>query len=121
VTDAATGPVGGRAVRARKAAAFAGIAFSVILSFEYIAVRTVVPADPEDAGRWLSDDERRGAVLAAFGAMPCAAILVLWFVGVLRTRLGKSEDQSSLRDELRRQSPAEWDELSLAKPRGGRP
>ena len=94
MTDAATVPVDGRAVRAPKAAAFAGIAFSVILSFEYIAVRTVVPADPEDAGRWLTDDERRGAVLAAFGVMPFAAILVLSFVDVLRNRLGKSEDRA---------------------------
>ena len=83
----------GRALRTPRAAAVAGIAFSVIFTVALLLVRTAVPADPGDAGRWLSDSSRRDAVLFALGLVPFAGIAFLWFVGVLRDRVGVAEDR----------------------------
>lgn len=83
----------GGAIRTPRSAALAGIAFSVILTVALACVRTVVPADPSDTGRWLSDGSRRGAVLFALGLVPFAGIAFLWFVGVLRDRVGDAEDR----------------------------
>ena len=83
----------GRALRTPRSAALAGIAFSVIFTVAVVLVRSAVPADPGDAGRWLSDSSRRGAVLFALSLMPFAGIAFLWFVGVLRDRVGEAEDR----------------------------
>jgi hypothetical protein len=90
--NVATGPVG-RALRTPRAAAVAGIAFSVIFTVALLLVRTAVPSDPNDAGRWLTDGSRRGAVLFALGLVPFAGIAFLWFVGVVRDRVGDAEDR----------------------------
>jgi hypothetical protein len=82
-----------RAIRTPRAAALAGIAFSVLFSVTLVLVRTAVPADPSDAGRWLSDSSRRDTVLFALGLLPFAGIAFLWFVGVLRDRVGEREDR----------------------------
>jgi hypothetical protein len=71
----------------------AGIAFSVLFAVALVLVRTAVPADPAEAGRWLSDSSRRDAVLLALGFVPFAGIAFLWFVGVLRDRVGEAEDR----------------------------
>ena len=83
----------GRALRTPRAAAFAGIAFSVLFTVALVLVRAAVPADPSDAGRWLTDGSRREAVLLALGLVPFAGIAFLWFVGVLRDRVGEAEDR----------------------------
>jgi hypothetical protein len=82
-----------RALRTPRSAALAGIAFSVIFATALVIVRAAVPADPRDAGRWLSDGSRRDAVLLALGLVPFAGIAFLWFVGVLRDRVGELEDR----------------------------
>ena len=83
----------GRAIRTPRSAAVAGIVFSVLFAVALVLVRTAVPADPADAGRWLSDSSRRDAVLLALGLVPFAGIAFLWFVGVLRDRVGEAEDR----------------------------
>jgi len=83
----------GRAIRTPRSAALAGIAFSVIFGFALVLVRTAVPADPSDAGRWISDSSRRDSVLFALGLVPFAGIAFLWFIGVLRDRVGEAEDR----------------------------
>ena len=83
----------GGALRTPRSAAVAGIAFSVIFTVALALVRTAVPADPGDAGQWLTDDSRRGTVLFALGLVPFAGIAFLWFVGVLRDRVGEREDR----------------------------
>ena len=82
-----------RAIRTPRAAALAGIAFSVLFSVALVLVGTAVPADPRDAEEWLSDSSRRDAVLFALGLVPFAGIAFLWFVGVLRDRIGEQEDK----------------------------
>jgi hypothetical protein len=81
------------AIRTPRAAALAGIAFSVLFTAALVLVRTAVPPDPADAGSWLSDSSRRDSVLVALGLVPFAGIAFLWFVGVLRARVGEAEDR----------------------------
>ncbi len=82
-----------RAIRTPRAAALAGIAFSVLFAVALALVRTAVPADPDDAEQWLSDSSRRDAVLLGLGLVPFAGIAFLWFVGVVRDRVGEAEDR----------------------------
>ena len=83
----------GRAIRTPRSAALAGIAFSILFAIVLVLVRAAVPADPSDAGQWLSDSSRREAVLFALGLVPFAGIGFLWFVAVLRDRVGDAEDR----------------------------
>jgi hypothetical protein len=83
----------GRKLRTPRSAALAGIAFSVLFGLVLLIARVAVPSDPSDAGEWLTDDSRRGAVLFALGLVPFAGIAFLWFVGVLRDRVGELEDR----------------------------
>jgi hypothetical protein len=82
-----------QAIRTPRAAALAGIAFSVLFGAALALVRTAVPADPDEAGQWLADGSRRDTVLLALGLVPFAGIAFLWFVGVLRDRVGEAEDR----------------------------
>jgi len=83
----------GRALRTPRSAAVAGIAFSVIFTVALVFVRAAVPSDPSDSGRWLSDSSGRHSVLFALGLVPFAGIAFLWFVGVVRDRVGEAEDK----------------------------
>ncbi len=83
----------GRAIRTPRAAAFAGIAFSVLFVIVLVLVHQAVPSDPKDAGTWLSDSSRRHSVLLALSLVPFAGIAFLWFIGVVRDRIGDAEDR----------------------------
>ena len=74
-----------------RAAALAGIIFAVLLSSSIVLIRLSIPANPEDGGVWLK--ERAGMVTLALGLLPFAGIAFLWFIGVVRDRLGQLEDQ----------------------------
>ena len=76
-----------------RAAAVAGILFSVLLTISVVVIRLAVPGYQADAGEWLADPFRRNAVRFAIQLIPFAGIAFLWFIGVLRNRLGKLEDQ----------------------------
>jgi len=82
-----------RAIRTPRAAALAGIAFSVLFAVALALVRTAIPADPDEAEQWLSDSSRQDAVRLALGLVPFAGIAFLWFVGVVRDRIGEAEDR----------------------------
>lgn len=74
-----------------RAAAIAGILFSVLLLASLVLVRVSVPPDPQDAGAWLSDSWK--AVNLALNLVPFAGIAFLWFIGVVRDRIGEYEDR----------------------------
>ncbi len=74
-----------------RAAAVAGILFAVLLGTALILVRVSIPADPADGGIWMK--ERSGAVALALSLVPFAGIAFLWFIGVMRDRLGELEDR----------------------------
>lgn len=72
-------------------AAVAGIIFSVILIGVLAQFHASVPATPSTD--WLNDPSRRQNVQNAVSLIPFAGIAFLWFIGVIRTRLGDREDK----------------------------
>ena len=83
----------GSPLRTPRAAAVAGILFSVLLITALVLLRVSVPADPRVPGTWLSDSGRRRAVVVALNLVPFAGIAFLWLIGVLRDRIGEREDR----------------------------
>jgi len=67
--------------------------FAVLAAAAMILIRLSAPADPGQAGAWLSDDSGRKAVDVALNLVPFAGIAFLWFVGVVRDRVGQLEDR----------------------------
>jgi len=80
-------------MRTPRAAAFAGIAFSLLFTVALVLVRLAVPSDPEGADDWLSEGGKRDAVILALNLLPFAGIAFLWFIGVVRDRMGRGEDR----------------------------
>jgi len=74
-----------------RAAAIAGIAFSLLLITSLVLIRLSVPEDPQDAGDWLAGGWQ--TVSLALNLLPFAGIAFLWFIGVVRDRLGEYEDR----------------------------
>jgi hypothetical protein len=74
-----------------RAAAIAGILFSILLIASLALIRISVPADPKDAGAWLSGGWKN--VNLALNLLPFAGIAFIWFIGVVRDRLGQNEDR----------------------------
>jgi hypothetical protein len=88
-----SGASSGESLRPPRAAAIAGIAFSVLLATALGIIRVAVPSNPASLGAWLIDPVRRRIIGLAIQLVPVAGIAFLWFIGVLRNRLGKLEDQ----------------------------
>jgi hypothetical protein len=74
-----------------KAAAIAGVVFSILLIVIFWLFRNAVPADPLEPGLWLAAS--RNSVTIALNLIPFAGVAFLWFIGVLRDRLGQYEDR----------------------------
>ena len=74
-----------------RAAAVAGILFSLLLMTSLALIRVTVPANLQEGGAWVSGGLAR--VTLAYHLMPFAGIAFLWFIGVLRDRLGQQEDK----------------------------
>ena len=74
-----------------KAAAIAGIAFSLLIFAILALLRRSIPDDPLEAGAWLASDTR--TITVALNMVPFAGVAFLWFIGVLRDRLGHLEDR----------------------------
>jgi hypothetical protein len=83
----------GSPLRTARAAAVAGIIFGVLLITALVLLRLSIPARPAVAGQWLADPGRRAAVAVALNLIPFAGIAFLWFIGVLRDRIGEREDR----------------------------
>jgi hypothetical protein len=83
----------GGPLRTSQGAAIAGIIFGVFLITALVLLRISVPAHPEVAGAWLHNAGRRTAVAVALNLIPFAGIAFLWFIGVLRDRIGEREDR----------------------------
>lgn len=78
-------------LRTPRAAAIAGIIFALLLGASFVLIRLSIPADPQDGGAWL--DERANSISLALSLVPFAGIAFLWFMGVIRDRLGELEDR----------------------------
>jgi hypothetical protein len=81
----------GAKLRTPKAAAVAGMLFSILVIAAFWLMWVSVPADPQEPGSWL----HRGAstVALALNLLPFSGIALLWFIAVLRDRLGPREDR----------------------------
>jgi hypothetical protein len=80
-----------RPLRTPKAAAFAGILFAILQIATFTLLQVSVPADSFIQHDWLG--EQYNKITLALGLMPFAGIAFIWFVGVLRDRMGHLEDQ----------------------------
>ena len=89
-----SGPLrAGSPLRTPRAAAVAGIIFSALMITALVLLRVSAPAHSADAGAWLTDPHRRAGVAIALNLVPFAGIAFLWFIGVLRDRIGEREDR----------------------------
>jgi|SRR5215469_2374594 len=78
---------------APKAAALAGVIFSLLMIATLVILRLAAAAHQTDPGLLLSDSGWRNLVRFALNLVPFAGIAFLWFLGVLRNRLGEREDR----------------------------
>jgi hypothetical protein len=73
--------------------AVSGIIFSVLYIASLVLIRLAVPADPTEPGVWLADPGSRSWVHIALNLVPFTGIAFLWFMAVLRNRIGLQEDK----------------------------
>jgi hypothetical protein len=84
-------PVVAAQLKAPRAGAIAGILFSILLITSVVLIRLSVPDSPRDPGTWLSHSAK--SIRLALNLLPFAGISFLWFMGVLRDRMGAKEDR----------------------------
>lgn len=82
-----------QALRTPRAAAVSGIVFSLLLTASLVLIRLAIASDTSVAGAWISDAVLRNSVLVAVNLVPFAGIAFLWFIGVVRDRMGQREDR----------------------------
>ena len=74
-----------------RSAAIAGIVFSVLMISGLLLFRISIPGNPLEADTWLKTSS--GTLVRTLYMVPFAGIAFLWFIGVIRDRLGELEDQ----------------------------
>jgi hypothetical protein len=74
-----------------RAAAVAGILFALLFTASLVLLRTAFPADPFAGTGWI--DAGRTRIRVAVALVPFAGIAFLWFMAVIRDRLGEHEDR----------------------------
>jgi len=80
-------------LRTPRAAAVSGIAFSVLLIAVFSLITLSTPRHLATAGTWLASRDDRVALTWALALVPFAGIAFLWFIGVVRDRVGQLEDR----------------------------
>ncbi|NJL49899.1 MAG: hypothetical protein HC929_24005 [Leptolyngbyaceae cyanobacterium SM2_5_2] len=78
-------------LKAPKAAAIAGIVFSVLLIISLVLILSLVAPDLSDATPGVIPNQ--ALMVLALNLVPFAGIAFLWFMGAVRDRLGDREDQ----------------------------
>ena len=80
-------------LRTPRAAAVAGILFSVLFTTFMVLIRLSLPESltGSETASWLHGNE--SVISLALTLVPFAGIAFLWFIGVMRDRLGSMEDQ----------------------------
>jgi len=80
-------------LRTPRSAAVAGIIFALILGAAIVLFRSAGPIRSGGDTSWLTDPARRREVALSLNLIPFAGIAFLWFIGVIRSRLGDREDR----------------------------
>src|SRR5215467_11314318 len=83
----------GTRLRTPRAAAAAGIVFALLLGLTLVLLIVSSPSDTATEGAWLTDTSKRATVAIALNLVPFAGIAFLWFIGVVRDRIGQREDR----------------------------
>jgi len=73
--------------------AISGTIFAALYIASLVFARLAVPADPREPGAWLGDPTSGSWVRYALNVIPFTGIAFLWFMGVLRNRIGAREDR----------------------------
>jgi hypothetical protein len=81
------------ALRTPRAAAVSGILFSVLLAAALVLLNISIPTNVTRSGDWLTNHAKRTTVAVALNLIPFAGIAFLWFIGVVRDRVGQREDR----------------------------
>ncbi len=74
-----------------RAAAIAGILFSLLFSTGIVLMRYAIPEEITSNITWVSANAKE--ITLALELMPFAGIAYLWFIGVVRDRIGDFEDR----------------------------
>jgi hypothetical protein len=86
-------PITRTSLRTPRTAAVAGIVFSLLLGLALVLVTLSSPSNPANVGAWLTYSTRRATIAFALNLVPFAGIAFLWFIGVVRDRIGQHEDR----------------------------
>jgi len=84
-------PLGDGRLRTPRSAAVAGILFALLYGAGQLLVRVSVPSDASTDHNWLRSG--RSTIEVALALVPFAGIAFLWFIGVVRDRIGDHEDK----------------------------
>jgi hypothetical protein len=76
---------------APRAAGVAGVLFAMLFGTSIVLLRTALDSQPDSTAAWTGPEA--GQIRFALGLMPYAGIAFLWFIGVVRDRLGDLEDK----------------------------
>jgi hypothetical protein len=80
-----------QALKTPRAAAIAGIIFSVLYGTSMVLINSSLPHDPTAFLAWLEADTT--TVTLALNLIPFAGIAFLWFIGVIRDLMSDMEDR----------------------------
>jgi hypothetical protein len=82
-----------QAIKTPRAAAVAGIIFAVLMTTSIVLIRLAIPEElsATNTAAWLQGNTT--TIELALTLVPFAGIAFLWFIGVVRDRLGTLEDQ----------------------------
>ena len=68
--------------------AVSGINFAVMCLVSMVLIRLAIPADPTEPGTWLANPGNQRSVYFALHLVPFMGLSFLWFMAVLRHRIG---------------------------------
>lgn len=77
--------------RTPRSAGIAGVIFAILMLFEMVVARA--SGFEQDHSTWLSDPAQDQIAGVAVALVPFAGISFLWFIGVVRSRIGDREDR----------------------------
>jgi len=79
-----------RRLRTPGAASIAGIIFALLFTTSLVLIRLSIPEDLAARDTWVQNQS--GSLGLAMGLVPFAGIASLWFMGVVRDRIGAYEE-----------------------------
>ena len=91
ITSEANREIEIRSLTTLRAAAVAGILFGLLFAASLVLLRSAIPENLSADMTWVEQGASRTTL--ALGLMPFAGISFLWFIGVVRDRLGNFEDK----------------------------